>query len=157
MISFQKPTRDTLLPFLMMELTPEQTEARLVAPNAATVAQAAYYSPAEVWGIWERETPVGLLALVDGTHPEADLEEGDDPNALLLWRLFIDKEHQRKGYGTKALEFVAELARKKGLPRVYTSAVQHEISARPLYEKFGFKPTGRIIDGDEDELVYEIT
>ena len=157
MTEFHKPTNDTLLPILKMELTPAQTDAKLVAPNAVTLAQAAYYPPSEVWGIWEGETPVGLVALVDGSHPEADLEEGDDPNALLLWRLFIDKTHQGKGHGTKALEFVTDLARKKGLPKVYTSAVQHEFSARPLYERFGFKPTGRVIDGDEDELVYSVT
>jgi len=64
---FHKPTNDTLLPILKMELTPAQTDAKLVAPNAITLAQAAYY------------------------------------------------------------------------------------------ERFGFKPTGRVIDGDEDELVYSVT
>ena len=140
-----------------MTLTPEQTKAELVASNAVTLAQAAYYPAAEVWGIWNEDIPIGLVALVDGSHPEADLEEEGDPNALLLWRLFIDKDHQRQGHGTAALTFVTGLARERGLAKIYTSAVQHDISARPMYEAFGFTPTGRVIDGDEDELVFEVT
>ena len=157
MISFQKPTRETLLPFLKMELTPEQTEARLVAPNAVTLAQAAYEPASEVYEIWDDEIPVGLIALWDPAHPDADVEDGDDPESLFLWRLFIDKAHQRQGYGTKALDFCLKRATEMDRPKLYTSAVEHPLSAQPVYEKFGFQATGRIIDDCEIELVIEVT
>ncbi len=158
MSDFRKPTRDTLLPFLRLELTPEQTAARLVAPTAVTLAQDAYDPSSEVWFIYDKETPVGLVALWDPAHPEADLEDGDDPKCLFLWRLFIDHRHQKAGHGSAALNFLLKRARELGRSKVKTSYVPHETqSAAAFYEAFGFSPTGRLIDEDEIEMVLEVT
>lgn len=156
MTEFRAPTRATLDPFLYMELTPEQTAARLVAPNAVTLAEAAYEPSSEVWGIWDSDTAVGLVAYLDLAHPEIELAEGDDPNAFFLWRLFIDQRYQRAGHGRLALEHMVERAKALGRPKVYTTFVPHEEGAGGFYDGFGFKPTGRMFD-DEHELVLSLT
>lgn len=156
MTSFVKPTRETLSAFLKMELTPAQTEARLVAPNAGTLAEAAYEPASEVWGMWEGCTPVGLVAFLDLAHPEIELDEGEDPNSLFLWRLFVDQRYQRSGHGRQALEFLLKRAKEMSRPKVYTSCVPHKEGALGFYENFGFKPNGRTY-GDEIELGLDVT
>ncbi len=156
MIAFRAPTRETLLPFLKMELTEAQWDARLVAPNAVTLAQAAYNPASEVWGIYDGDTPVGLMALIDFAHPEADLQEGDPPDALYLWRLLIDETHQRKGYGRAALDHAVKRARALQRSSVTLGAVPGDQSAIPFYESYGFVQTGRVVDG-EREMAFRLT
>ena len=81
------------------------------------------------------------------------LQEGEDPTALYVWRLLIGADHQRKGYGTAALDFAKAKRIEMGLSCIFISAVDEPGSAIPLYEKEGFVRTGRIVDG-ETELVW---
>ncbi len=156
MIRFAKPTMATLRPFMMMKLTPEQTDADLVAPNAATLAQDAYDPASETWFIYDDDTPVGLVAVIDTAHAGFEAEDGDDTNALYLWRLFISAENQKRGFGAQTLKFLVSHAKQLGRPKLYTSYVPHPLCAGPFYEAFGFTPTGRIVD-DEVELVIDVT
>ena len=124
-----------------------------VAPNARTIAQAAYEPGAHVWGLWEEDTPVGLLALID--QAEADLDDGDEPRCAFLWRLMVDGAHQGRGFGAAALRIAAARARAWGKPRLVTSAVDVPGGAAAFYERHGFGRTGRVID-DEVELVRDL-
>lgn len=72
-----------------------------------------------------------------------------------LWRLLVDRTHQRRGIGRLAIELVVEHLRAHGVPRLYTSYVDGPGTPRPFYERLGFVPTGEIID-DETELVLEL-
>lgn len=69
-----------------------------------------------------------------------------------LWRLLVDRWHQRRGIGRAAVAEVVARARAAGVPALYTSVVEGPGTPRPFYERLGFVPTGRIID-DEVELV----
>lgn len=120
-----------------------------VAPNAVTIAQAAYEPGARVFGLWEDETAVGLMAVIDPA--EADMDTGDDPDALFLWRLMIDGAHQGRGLGREALGLAEARARARRRPRVATSAVERDDGAAPFYERHGYARTGRML-GDEIEL-----
>lgn len=124
-----------------------------VGPNGLTMAQAPFEPGSEIFGIWEGETAVGLLAIIDFSHPQADLQDGDDPNSLYIWRLLIDADHQKRGYGTLALNHAKKLMHDKGLPALYIAAVDKAGSAIPLYEREGFCRTGRIVEG-ETELIW---
>jgi len=73
-----------------------------------------------------------MVSVADFAHPDADLDEGDDPTGFYLWRLFIAKDHQRQGYGTAALNFVVDQAKQLGRNTLYTSAVQHPLYTRHL-------------------------
>ena len=67
-----------------------------------------------------------------------------------LWRLLIDERHQRKGYGTAALDLVVEYFRgRPGVEVMWTSAGQGDGSPLPFYERYGFEQTGDIVFDDE--------
>lgn len=144
MIERRKITRSTLSPLLALKVRPDQDG--LVAPNAVTIAQAAYEPGSYVWGLWDRDTAVGLLAML---HPgEADLEEGDDPQGAYIWRLLIGSAFQGKGYGRAAIAEAVSQARSWGLPRLVTSVVDAPNSNIGFYEGLGFRPTGAVIDNE---------
>jgi diamine N-acetyltransferase len=125
----------------------------LVAVNAVTLAQAAYEPGARVWGLWEGSTVVGLMAMIDPR--QADLDPGDDPEAAYLWRLMIGAAHQGRGFGAAALAEAEAQARLWGLPRLAASVVERDGSALPFHLRYGFRRTGRTIDG-EAEIVRDL-
>ncbi|MCK0138493.1 GNAT family N-acetyltransferase [Aliiroseovarius sp. F47248L] len=152
MPKFRTLTRKTLQPLASLNVGSDQTT--FVAPNLMTMAQSIFEPGSEMFGIWEHDTPVGFLAIVDMSHPEAELDEGDDPDGIYIWRLMVDRAHQGQGYGLAALEFAKGIAREKGRSNVVTSVVDVPGGALLLYEAFGFKKTGRIVD-DEVELILQ--
>ncbi len=80
-----------------------------------------------------------MLALRTEHHPEP-----------FLWRLLVDRMHQRRGIGGRVLELVSDECRAMGDTTLLTSWVEGRGSPRPFYERHGFVPTGRIVD-DETE------
>ncbi len=153
MTNFAPITGKTLGAFLKMR--PKEGQDGFVASNAVTLAQSIFEGGSEVHGIFDGDAPVGMMALVDMSHPDADLDEGDDPDGVYLWRLLIDGKHQRNGHGRSALEFTVNRARELGRAHVALSAVPDEGTPIPFYKKFGFSETGRIVD-DEVELVMRL-
>ncbi|MGD9702477.1 MAG: GNAT family N-acetyltransferase [Acidimicrobiia bacterium] len=67
-----------------------------------------------------------------------------------LWRLLVDRRHQRRGIGTRIIALVIEHAREQGATTLMTSWVEGPGSPAPLYLGLGFEPTG---DLDDDEVV----
>ncbi len=150
MPEFHPFSSDTLRPLAGLKVRDEQTT--FVASNLMTMAQSIFEPGSKIYGIWEKATPVGLLAVVDMYHPEADLDEGDDPDGIYIWRLMVDQAHQGRGHGRAALEFAKSIACERGRSKLVISVVDEPGGALPLYKKFGFRPTGRIVDG-EVELI----
>lgn len=95
------------------------------------------------WGLYDGDTPVGFVMVSD----EVD---APDYYPQYLWKLLIDERHQRRGYGTAALDLVADFFRRR--PEVefmLTSAGQGEGSPISFYERYGFVRTGDIVfDGE---------
>ena len=80
-----------------------------------------------------------MLALPTQAHPEP-----------MLWRLLVDRLHQRRGVATRALGLVDEQCRAMGAGTLVTSWVEGRGSPRPFYLARGFIPTGRIVDGETE-------
>ena len=80
-----------------------------------------------------------MLALPTRTSPEP-----------MLWRLLVDRLHQRRGVATRALELVAVECRAMGAQTLVTSWVEGRGSPRPFYLARGFIPTGRIVGGETE-------
>jgi diamine N-acetyltransferase len=120
----------------------------LVAPNVRTIAQAAYEPGSYVWGLWEGQIAVGLMAVI---HPgeSPHLDPTDDPQAAYLWRLMIGADHQGKGHGRAAIGHLVAIARAWTLPRIAASVVDAPHSNLGFYERLGFRWTGRITDGEK--------
>ena len=140
----------SVIPLIRMKMGPG--DDNFVAPNAVTMAQSLFDKSASIYGIWEGDVPVGLIAICDMSHPDADLDDGDDPDGVYIWRLMIGAEHKGRGLGRAAIAFAEAEARRKGRAQIVLSAVPEGKSPIPFYRKLGFKETGRVIDG-EVELI----
>ena len=80
-----------------------------------------------------------MLALASEHHPEP-----------YLWRLLVDRLHQRRGIGRRIIEMVVADCRERGDTGLLTSWGEGVGSPREFYLGLGFEPTGRTID-DETE------
>ncbi len=80
-----------------------------------------------------------LLALSNEHQPET-----------FLWRLLIDRMHQRRGIAGRALGLVEDECRAMGSDALHTSWLEGRGSPRPFYLGRGFEVTGRTF-GDEIE------
>lgn len=138
----------------LFELKVGAGQAGLVAPNEVTIAQQAYEPGSVVWGFWDGDTAIGLLAMVNPRKTPHN-EEGDDLEAAYVWRLMIGADHQGKGYGRAAMEEALAVTREWGLPRISLTCVDEPGSAMGFYEGLGFKRTGRVIS-DEVELMRDV-
>lgn len=65
-----------------------------------------------------------------------------------LWRLLIDRRHQRRGIGSMVIDEVIELARRLGAASLTVAWEEGRGSPAPVYLAKGFVPTGEIEDGE---------
>ena len=129
---------------LNMQVHDEQK--KYVASPAGILSRAYAYrnSRAKALLIKAEENFVGLMMI-------RDLDE--EPKCYELQQFMIDKDHQRKGYGLKALEMIlTQLKEERKYSRVEVCVDKEDISAIRLYEKVGFKDTGYIADDVPNSL-----
>jgi diamine N-acetyltransferase len=112
-----------------------------VTPNAVSLAEAYVYP--EVWcrAVYSGDELVGFVMLHDvPTGP-----------GYMLWRLMIDARFQGRGFGRQVVDLVAGHVRTRpGATVLKVGAHRGEGGPGPFYESLGFRPTGEIIDGEED-------
>jgi RimJ/RimL family protein N-acetyltransferase len=65
-----------------------------------------------------------------------------------LWRLLVDRRHQRRGVGDRAMALLVERWRAAGCASVAVSWVPGPGSPAPFYLGRGFVPTGEVDDGE---------
>lgn len=137
-------------PLLALKVRPDQQD--LVSDNARTLAQVAYEQGSYVWGLWEGETPVGLMAMIHpGEYPWDSYDQpqpDEDRTAAYLWRLMIGAEFQGRGHGGAALSQAIVQARAWGCPRLTAHVADKPHSNFGFYQRCGFRTTGRIDDGE---------
>lgn len=139
MINFREITEENFEDIISMKRPQEE---QFVASNAISLAQAWLYRKNEdvyPFAIYDDDKPVGFMML------DEDLEE----RCLTIWRILFPKEHTKKGYGTKAISMIIEMARKSGKYDFMTIdyAPNNKI-AEHVYQKLGFRPTGEISNGE---------
>ncbi len=131
---------------LVSKLATQKTQEEFVAPMCWSFTDALF--PEVVDGAplvpWMRavvadEEIVGfvMLALRTPHHPEP-----------YLWRLLIDRLHQRRGIGGRVVDLIADECRAWGDKTLLTSWVEGKGSPAPFYRRHGFEPTGNIVDGE---------
>jgi RimJ/RimL family protein N-acetyltransferase len=132
----------------LSKLTTHKTQEGFVAPMLASFTDALFpelvdSAPVVPWmrAIVADDEIVGfvMLALRTEHHPEP-----------FLWRLLIDRLHQRRGIGGRVLDLIAEDCLKMGDNTLLTSWREGKGSPRRFYLRNGFEPTGRVVD-DETE------
>jgi histidinol dehydrogenase len=131
----------------LVKLSVAEDQAKFVAPNAVSLAQAAYKPPGRPLGLYASGEPVGFLLLWDARR---DPEEPADQ--LHIWRLMVDARQQRKGYGEAAVRWVIEEARRIGVASVGLSHVPDN-PVGVFYERLGFIYTGKINEGEREMML----
>jgi RimJ/RimL family protein N-acetyltransferase/GNAT superfamily N-acetyltransferase len=130
----------------VVRLATHRSQQRFVAPVSKSLADALV--PPELEGVvvlpWYRavqadDDVVGfvMLARSQPGHPEP-----------YLWRLLVDRAHQRRGIGARVIDLVAEQCRDWGDETLLVSWVPGRGSPEPMYLARGFVPTGAIHDGE---------
>ena len=129
-------------------LTTHRTQEEFVAPMLRSFADALFPevvdgAPVVPWmrAVVADDVIVGfvMLALSTEHHPEP-----------FLWRLLIDRLHQRRGIGARALELVEAECIEMGDESLLTSWGEGKGSPRPFYLAQGFVPTGRLVDEETE-------
>lgn len=127
-------------------LVTHKSQERFVGPNlssftAAQVPEIVDGAPVVPWyrAVEADGELVGfvMLAEITAAHPEP-----------YLWRLLIDRRHQRRRIGDAVLDLVIEQCRAWQAPSILVSWVDGVGGPRPFYERRGFVPTGDIVDGE---------
>ena len=149
-----RPTEVSLVEVATVNVAPltklrtHKSQERFVATMAESFVDALFPevidgAPVVPWlrGVFADGEPVGfvMLALRTEHHPEP-----------YLWRLLIDRLHQRRGIGQRVLALVADECRKMGDESLVTSWSEGKGSPRPFYLANGFEPTGNLIDGETE-------
>jgi RimJ/RimL family protein N-acetyltransferase len=136
------------------KLATHHSQERFVAPVSRSLAQA-LVPPLEKGALvvpWYRavvadETIVGFVMLAE---PDATM-----PHPY-LWRLLIDRMHQRRGIGRKVLDLTVADRRAKNDKKLIVSYMPGRGSPEPLYRKYGFVPTGKVDDDREIEASLDL-
>jgi len=98
----------------------------------------------DIWmrAIYAGEAPVGFAAMQDRADGEA-----------YIARLLVDRRYQGRGYGQEAIRLLIERARARaGCNRVTLSHVPSNTAVARLYERFGFRHTGKSDEDGEVEM-----
>lgn len=103
------------------------------------------------FGIYDEDEPVGFLMIGYDTDPDWDGHPKIAEGNYSIWRLMIDKNHQGKGYGRKAVELALQYIRTFPCGEAeycYLSYDPDNILAKDLYSSFGFVENGEEDDGE---------
>ena len=77
------------------------------------------------------------------------IRDSSDKPEYFLWRLMIGGDHQGKGFGRRAMDYVIDYVRTRpGAKELLTSYVPIEGGPEPFYRQLGFVPTGDVHEGE---------
>jgi RimJ/RimL family protein N-acetyltransferase len=132
--------------FLWGRLATHYSQQRFVAPMPLSFRDALFPEvvdggPVVPWmrGVMADGERVAFVMLAEVT------EYHSEP---FLWRLLIDRMHQRRGIGTRVLGEIVRLVGEQGHRSLLTSWGDGPGGPRPFYERFGFVPTGNLVEGE---------
>jgi diamine N-acetyltransferase len=139
-------TRDNL--GAVLALAPHRSQLRFVepAPNCLAEALVPPTAHGETVVAWYRAViadgePVGLTMV-------GRSRSGEQPPRL--WRLLVDRLHQRRGIGSAVVDLVADQCRTWGATELLASWGPGKGSPEPFFVRRGFVPIGTRDDGEVD-------
>ena len=131
----------------VLELSVREDQKSFVSTTAESLAQAyAYKETAFPFAVYNDEEMVGFIMM---GYYEAK-------HYYTLWKFLIDKNHQHKGYGRKALELgISFMKDKFDIKEIYTGVAPGNSVAKSLYSSVGFKDTG-LIEFNMEEMCLKL-
>lgn len=136
-VTLESVTIDNFEALMDMELPPEQ--ARFLASNAYSIAQAHYYDDWRPKAIYCDGSPAGFALY--------DVKGNDEPGHYAIYRLMVDYPRQNEGIGRRAMELLlSEIRSCEDARRITICYKPDNVTARGFYASLGF------IETDIDEL-----
>ena len=141
MVHLEPVTKENLDAVLRLEVSDSQKS--FVSTPAESLAQAYVYTGTVFpFAVYHDQNIVGFIMM--GYYEEKAY--------YTLWKLLIDRNCQRRGYGRKALELgIAFLKERFRVNEIYTGVSPGNTAARSLYHSLGFQDTG-LTENNMDEL-----
>lgn len=131
---------------IRLKVTKDQ--AQYIDTNENSIAAAKEHSDvARPFVIYADGSPVGFTMFAF----EPDYEDPND--RYWLWRFMIDESRQGQGLGRKALVPIIAYFKENGATNIRLSTKESNTNAIHLYESFGFKRNGDMVD---EETVFEL-
>ena len=139
----------------ILKLRVSESQKEFVAANDVSIIEAYTTVTANgfafPFGIYDGKTPVGFMMIgydsADYWEDVPDIARGN----YSLWRLMIDENYQKKGFGREAvalgLDFIKSFPCGKS-EYCWLSYEPENKVARQLYRSFGFVETGDIVGGE---------
>lgn len=136
----------------VLRLRVAEGQTDFVATNTQSIVEA-YTAIAEggvalPFGIYDGDTPVGFLMIGYGSYEGAPtVAEGN----YTLLRLMIDRDQQKKGYGTAAIRLALDYIHTFPCGPADACWLSYEPEnevAKALYHRFGFVENGEVEDGE---------
>jgi RimJ/RimL family protein N-acetyltransferase/ribosomal protein S18 acetylase RimI-like enzyme len=132
--------------YLWSRLATHRSQQHLVAPMLYSFRDALF--PDVVDGAPLVPRMRGIMADGERTGFMMTAEVTPQHTKPYLWRLLIDRMHQRRGIGGRALALLTERLRAEGHTQLTTSWGPGTGTPEQFYRKLGFVPTGEM-DGEE--------
>ena len=145
MIQIKPVTKDNL--DKVLSLSVHDSQKGFVSTTAESLAQAyVYKDTAFPFAVYDGQEIVGFIMM--GRY--------EAKNYYTLWKLLIDRKHQHKGYGRKALELgIAFLKDRFRITEIYTGVSPGNLAAKQLYHAAGFRDTG-VFENNMEELCLKL-
>lgn len=131
----------------IVELQPFEHQKEFISSNAESLLEAFYETRFNwsVYGLYVENYPIGFAMI--GAYNE---EKG----YIWLDRFMLDAQFQGQGYGKKFLRIVLKfICSNWKVKDIVLSINQNNKTAKTLYEKFGFKDTGRIDEDNGEQIM----
>lgn len=142
MLRLVEVNRDNIWELLKLSVKDEQKS--FVATNVVSIAQSKVQEECIPFGVYNDDIPVGfIMYCMDVTD-----------NEYWIYRLMVDKNHQGKGYGRRAMELIIDKIKEdKDHNILFISFEPENLAAKKLYESMGFVEAGKFVG---DEVVYKL-
>lgn len=127
----------------------ESGQDRFVSTVQESLEEAARHPEGNPWcrAVYQGGEAVGFVMLSWDLQPVPPGMNGP----WFLWKLIIDRDHQRSGLGREVVTTVADLVRAEGGSALMTSFVDEPGGPKDFYLGLGFVPTGE--HDDEGEVL----
>jgi diamine N-acetyltransferase len=128
------------------ELALHAHQEDLLASNLYSIAQASFHPHYHCRAIYDGEVAVGFLMYVA-------LVDEQQPGEYAIYRLMVDRNHQGRGHGRRALELALQEIRNHGdAQKIWICYWPDNPVAKDFYASFGFVET----ELDEDGEMYAV-
>jgi diamine N-acetyltransferase len=147
-ISLHSITKENYEKVCELDVTKEQEG--YVACNMWSLVESHYNKGYHTRAIYMDEEPVGFFMWVNESKGNTKLIK------ISIWRFMVDKKHQHKSIGRKALNLaLTEIKKVPYLKEIEICYNPNNIVAKGFYSSFGFSEVG--MDEDDEDMLAIIT